>query len=297
MRCAQEGHQLAFFLDYDGTLTPIVDNPNAAVLSEEARSTVRALAARYPTAIVSGRARATAQGLVQLDELYYAGSHGFDITGPLRKRTRSTSVSEVTRSVGDHGDGNAEEVAMPSLSYQVADSFRPALEEAKGLVEEGIKGIKGAMVEDNTFAVSVHYRMVAEGEDRERVAEVVDLVLTDMPMLRRTEGKMVYELRPSADWDKGKAVEWLLEQIRKELEEEVFPFYIGDDVTDEDAFRMMGDLGGIGIIVSDTAVEDGTAASYALHNPLQVVQFLDHFAQLGERQLLPRMPRLSACSP
>ena len=104
---------------------------------------------------------------------------------------------------------------------QVADSFRPALEEAKGLVEEGIKGIKGAMVEDNTFAVSVHYRMVAEGEDRERVAEVVDLVLTDMPMLRRTEGKMVYELRPSADWDKGKAVEWLLEQIRKELEEEV----------------------------------------------------------------------------
>ena len=67
-----------------------------------------------------GRARATAQGLVQLDELYYAGSHGFDITGPLRKRTRSTSVSEVTRSVGDHGDGNAEEVAMPSLSYQVS---------------------------------------------------------------------------------------------------------------------------------------------------------------------------------
>ena len=97
-------------------------------------------------------------------------------------------------------------------------------------------------------------------------------------MLRKTNGKMVYELRPSAQWDKGKAVEWLLEQIKKELEVDVFPFYIGDDVTDEDAFRMMGDLGGIGIIVSDTAVEDGTAASYALHNPLQVVQFLDHFA-------------------
>ena len=46
--------------------------------------------------------------------------------------------------------------------------------------------------------------------------------------------------------------------------------YIGDDVTDEDAFRMMGDLGGLGIIVSETAVEDSTAASYALHNPLQV---------------------------
>jgi hypothetical protein len=62
--------------------------------------------------------------------------------------------------------------------------------------------------------------------------------------------------------------------------QDVFPFYIGDDVTDEDAFRIMGDLGGIGIIVSDTAVEDGTAASYALHNPLQVVHFLDHFANV-----------------
>jgi len=264
------GKQLAFFLDYDGTLTPIVDNPNAAVLSEEARSTVRALAARYPTAIVSGRARATAQGLVQLDELYYAGSHGFDITGPLRKRARS--VAE------DSASSTGEEVALPSLSYQVADSFRPALEEAKTLVEEGIRDVKGALVEDNTFSVSVHYRMVAEGEDRERVEQVVDQVLNGMPMLRRTEGKMVYELRPSAEWDKGKAVEWLLEQIKKEYEEDVFPFYIGDDVTDEDAFRIMGDLGGIGIIVSDTAVEDGTAASYALHNPLQVVQFLDHFA-------------------
>jgi hypothetical protein len=74
--------QIAFFLDYDGTLTPIVENPSEAKLSEEARSVVRALSARYPTAIVSGRARATAEGLVQLQGIYYAGSHGFDILGP-----------------------------------------------------------------------------------------------------------------------------------------------------------------------------------------------------------------------
>jgi len=269
--------QLAFFLDYDGTLTPIVENPSAAILSEEARSVVRALAARYPTAIVSGRARATAQGLVQLDELYYAGSHGFDIAGPLRPTGRRRSNTDPTDS------GRLEEVSekAPSISYQVADSFRPALEEAKAQVEEAIRDIKGAMVEDNTFSVSVHYRMVAEGEDRELVLDIVNRVVDNMPMLRRTEGKMVYELRPSADWDKGKAVEWLLEQIQKEMEEDVFPVYIGDDVTDEDAFRMMGDLGGLGIIVSETAVEDGTAATYALHNPAHVVQFLDYFAKLG----------------
>ena len=76
-------------------------------------------------------------------------------------------------------------------------------------------------------------------------------------------------------------------QQEHEEEEEIFPVYIGDDVTDEDAFRMMGELGGLGIIVSETAMEGLTAASYALHNPLEVVHFLDHFAQLNQ------LPQLS----
>lgn len=88
-----EGRQLVFFLDYDGTLTPIVENPYEAVLSDQARSVVRALASRHPTAIVSGRARVTAQEFVQLDEVYYAGSHGFDITGPTKPDAILPSLS------------------------------------------------------------------------------------------------------------------------------------------------------------------------------------------------------------
>ena len=76
-----------------------------------------------------------------------------------------------------------------------------------------------------------------------------------MPMLRKTYGKMVYELRPSVDWHKGKAVEWLMEQFSKNSSEDIFPVYIGDDVTDEDAFAIMGGLGGVGTIVSETARE------------------------------------------
>ena len=86
-------------------------------------------------------------------------------------------------------------------------------------MEESLSNIKGALVEDNTFSVSVHYRMVAEGEDRERVNEEVDRLVADMPMLRKTYGKMVYELRPSVDWHKGKAVEWLMEQFSKNSSE------------------------------------------------------------------------------
>eukprot|EP00965_Chrysotila_dentata_P256258 6212488-Pleurochrysis_carterae.AAC.2 len=97
-------------------------------------------------------------------------------------------------------------------------------------------------------------------------------------MLRRTAGKMVYELRPSVNWNKGKAVEWLLEQIKKEKHETYMPIYIGDDVTDEDAFQVMDELGGFGIIVHENPIRDNTAASFALRNPSEVQQFLEFFA-------------------
>ena len=95
--------------------------------------------------------------------------------------------------------------------------------------------------------------------------------------LRKTYGKMVYELRPSVDWHKGKAVEWLMEQFKKTSEEGevIFPVYIGDDVTDEDAFAVMGELGGIGLCVSETARD--TAARFGLRSPAEVVSFLEHF--------------------
>jgi len=270
--------QLAFFLDYDGTLTPIVDNPSDALLTEETRSVVRALALRYPTAIVSGRARATAQYLVKLEGLYYAGSHGFDIAGPLRSANTdvlSTSAADVEGPPASRARGR------PTISYKVADSFRPALEEAAQQVEQKLSHIKGVLVEDNTFSISVHYRMVAE-PDRQEVDEAVDELVSKYPMLRRTYGKMVYELRPSEEWDKGKAVRWLLTQIKNDSEDEVFPIYIGDDVTDEDAFGIMSELGGLGIIVSETATRENTLARYALQNPAEVVRFLNHFAQRNE---------------
>ena len=113
--------------------------PHLRLISRQARSVLRALAARYKTAIVSGRARMTAHGLVQLDELYYAGSHGFDIAGPQRKPLED--------------DGETQE--PEHIRYSAADSYRPALEAAKAKVEEVLGDVKGVVVEDNTFSVSV----------------------------------------------------------------------------------------------------------------------------------------------
>jgi trehalose-phosphatase len=84
------------------------------------------------------------------------------------------------------------------------------------------------------------------------------------------QGKKVYELQPDIDWDKGKTVLWLLQILGLE-QANVLPIYIGDDRTDEDAFRAIRDRGA-GILVSERP--RASAASYLLKDPTEVQQFL-----------------------
>src|SRR6267142_5502760 len=78
---ARRGDRLAVFLDYDGTLTPIVSHPEDAWLPDSMRQTLQSLAARVPVAILSGRDLDDVRGRVLVDGIVYAGSHGFDIAG------------------------------------------------------------------------------------------------------------------------------------------------------------------------------------------------------------------------
>ena len=77
------GKRVVVFLDYDGTLTPIVSNPDHAFMSPSMRGIVKEVGRLFPTAIISGRGRLKVEDFVQLDELFYAGSHGLDIKGPV----------------------------------------------------------------------------------------------------------------------------------------------------------------------------------------------------------------------
>jgi trehalose 6-phosphate phosphatase len=130
-------------------------------------------------------------------------------------------------------------------------------------------------VERKRYAVAVHYRQVAEAEVPEverRVAEA----LTRFPTLRQTGGKKIFELRPQLDWDKGRAVAWLEEELGLKGPQ-LLTIYIGDDLTDEDAFRQVRGYG-LGILVRDEARP--TRAHYALEHPGEVREFLQALAQL-----------------
>jgi trehalose 6-phosphate phosphatase len=243
----------AVFLDYDGTLTPIVDRPEDAVISEDMRNAVRQLAERCPVCVVSGRDRRALQELMGFNDLIVAGSHGFDIWSP------------------EEG----------TIAREEGVEFEALLDEVKARLHEEIDPIEGALVEPKKTSVAAHYRLVPE-EERPKIKEVVNTILTEYPdELRVIPGKMVYEIQPKLDWDKGKAVLYLLEALSLDREG-VVPLYLGDDVTDEYAFEALADRG-VGIFVGHADAQEAsgqtTAAHYILHTTEEVRQFLDTLAR------------------
>lgn len=242
------GRRPAVFLDYDGTLTPIVARPDLAVMDETMRAVVRALARFCPTAIVSGRALQDVARLAGLPELHYAGNHGFEIGGP---------------------QGS-------TMQYEPGKQFIADVELACERLGRALAGIEGALVEDKRYSASVHYRLVAP----ERVPEVerlVDQVVRDLPSLHKRHGKQVFEIRPRIDWDKGRAVLWLLQALRLDTPA-VVPIYLGDDTTDEDAFSALKGRG-IGVLV--TAAPRSSAADYSLRDSKEVRRFLEMLTELA----------------
>ncbi|GAV82560.1 Trehalose_PPase domain-containing protein [Cephalotus follicularis] len=254
---SSKGKQIVIFLDYDGTLSPIVEDPDKAFMSKKMRRTVRKLARCFPTAIVTGRCIDKVFNFVKLTELYYAGSHGMDIKGP-KKGSKFTKDSE-------------------SLLFQPASEFLPMIDEVYKQLVDKTKSTTGAKVENNKFCISVHFRCVDEKKWSGLYTEVKS-VLKEYPKLKLTQGRKVLEIRPNIKWDKGKALEFLLESLGFANCTDVFPVYIGDDKTDEDAFKILKERGeGFGILVSKFPKD--TSASYSLEEPSEVMDFLGRLAQ------------------
>eukprot|EP00618_Florenciella_parvula_P001738 CAMPEP_0119519748 /NCGR_PEP_ID=MMETSP1344-20130328/35953_1 /TAXON_ID=236787 /ORGANISM="Florenciella parvula, Strain CCMP2471" /LENGTH=309 /DNA_ID=CAMNT_0007557561 /DNA_START=230 /DNA_END=1155 /DNA_ORIENTATION=- len=257
------GKRPVVFLDYDGTLSPIVKEPDRAFMKDGMRDVLQKLSSTYTTAIVTGRSTEKIYQFVKLDDVYYAGSHGFEISGP---------------------------VSQP-ISCQVADEFRPLLAETKAVLEKAVASIEGAMVEDNKYALSIHYRNV-RADQVEHVRAVVSAHLESQPTLCLKHGKKVFELRPKVDWNKGSAVLWILQALGlNQCKEDIFPLYLGDDVTDEDAFvalRREHPQNGAAILVRESGDEERkaeTSAEYVLRNPDEVLIFLERLTQVQEERV------------
>jgi len=236
------GRKNILFLDYDGTLTPIVEKPQLAVLSPNMKDILERLHHKYTIAIVSGRLREDVENLVGIDGIFYAGSHGFDIKGP------SFSLIQP----------DAEPV-VPLIS-KVTENINNALGE-----------IEGVIVEDKKFSVAVHYRLIKDDKYLDVIRDYVDNLIKDNSSLRLMKGKKVFEIMPRIDWDKGRAIRWIMRALGVDFGE-ANVVYAGDDTTDEDAFRVIRTRG-VGILVSDKPKE--SAADFRVSSPLEVKKLFE----------------------
>lgn len=240
------------FLDFDGTLSPIVNQPEDASISKEMKNALEHCSSYFTVAVVSGRDMDDVKKRVGLDNVIYAGSHGFRIEGPDGLSMEHKKTKEI----------------LPGLD----DTW----EQLQKLFAGGPEGVK---VERKRYAIAVHYRNADEGK-LDDIRNKISEVMADHPEMKTGEGKKIIEIKPDIDWHKGKAIQWILESLNLSDKPEILPVYIGDDVTDEDAFTVLYDEG-VGILVGSHGQK--TAARYKLNNVNEVKELLDRIRMTREK--------------
>jgi trehalose 6-phosphate phosphatase len=244
------GH-LLLALDFDGTLAPIVSRPDKAQMLDGARGGIERLLKRGDTdvAFVSGRSLADLRERCAFDDVYYSGNHGLEMDGPGVRETREQAIA-----------------------------LRPRVHALAQVLKQNLDGIDGVIFEDKDLTLSIHSRMIEDESQRERVHEIVtDAIRANGDGLKLTYGKRVIEVRPDVEWHKGQATLYLIDVVEKARGSAVYPIFIGDDVTDEDAFAALQGRGA-GVLVA-AALPERTAASGWVQSPHEVVLLLEALAQ------------------
>ncbi|MGZ5967559.1 MAG: trehalose-phosphatase, partial [Polyangiales bacterium] len=232
-----EGRRPVLFLDFDGTLAPIVPHPGEARLDPTLRAPIDELSKRCTVAIVSGRDREDVERRVGIAGIWYAGSHGLDLRAP------------------------GGQTFAPAGAELAVDE----LDRAATIATRDLSSLEGIVIERKRFALAVHYRL-AKREDAERAIRVVREIADVSAHLVMRAAERVVELRPDIAWDKGRAVEHMLRDVGGG-----FPIYLGDGHTDEDAFRAFRHRG-LGVLVG--GVRRPTHADVRLEGTAEVASFL-----------------------
>lgn len=246
------GSPLVVMLDVDGTLAPIVARPEDATVAPVTRAVLQKLVAtpNVHVVLVSGRAASDAQGIVQVKGVWTIGNHGFEIVSP---------------------DGEIE--TDPDLADQSA-----AIAQAARELEPIVAAVTGARLENKRWTLSVHYRLAARDAVPPLRSEVERVALG--LRLRMTDGKEIVEVRPVAHVHKGTAVIMLGERLHA-FEGNASIVFVGDDRTDEDAFRSLRARSPRAVTIRvDESGEDTTAAEIRVRDPAAVHDFLEWLSAL-----------------
>jgi len=251
-RIIKSADMILLLSDYDGTLTPIAQRPELAKLGSRTRRLLDEIAdmPNVKIGILSGRSLEGLKRSIKIKGIYYAGNHGFEIEGP--------------------SGGFVHPKAKKSLS--VLSSIAKKLYQRLGSID-------GVIIEDKGLSLSVHYRMIKDRDFdklKSGFRQSTDEYLKS-GKINVMQGKKVFEIRPPVQWDKGKALLWILEKFKNQVSKgSVLPIYLGDDITDEDAFAAMPKKG-ISIFVGESK---SSRAMYQLKSVWEVEVFLNFLKEI-----------------
>ncbi len=248
-RLLSDAEQVLLGLDFDGTLSPIVDRPELAVLPAQARESLISLSRheKFLVAIVSARSLEDVTDRAGVEGLIYAGNRGMEISG-----------------------GGMEFVHPGALE------LREQIDEATRRLSQALERYNGVVMEYKGLSLTVHHRL-APSDLVEEVNRAVDAEVRpflECGALRLTPAKMSVEVLPNVPWGKGDA----LREIRAGLSPDSFPVYFGDDLVDEEGFAWVQSAGGFGVYVGPAGAD--TAARYRLNSPEEVTQALELMGQV-----------------
>jgi trehalose 6-phosphate phosphatase len=256
----EKARTILFLTDYDGTLTPIVEKPESAIISDLTRQLLCSLSQQkgFIVGVISGRTLADTKEKVNVEGLIYAGNHGFEIEGP-------------------------------GLNFvnPISEEIKPYIRMVRQALAMTLGTIKGVFVEDKGITLSVHYRGVEKEKSKEVETSIENAVKrpVSMGIVNVTRGKKVFELKPAVNWDKGKAIQLLMKKYGKGGRfSGLLPIYLGDDITDEDGFRAIEKYGnGITVLVGPARSE--SSARYYLNSSEEVQCFMSKLIKYNKRGL------------
>lgn len=244
-RQVQSARHVCLFLDFDGTLAPLAEHPSQVRMPDRARALLKQLrnTPHVSVGIVSGRRLQDLKRCVRVKDLSYIGNHGLEAEGPYGR-----------------------------YLHPVARRSRPLLKQLARKLRRAVEPIPHAWVEDKALTLSVHYRRVSLKHrpvlrrDFRKAMQPYE----DKRHVRVCRGKAVWEIRPDVRWHKGLAIRWVLRRMN--ANRSTLVICLGDDRTDEDAFNVVNQLGGLSVFVGRQSTR--TAARYWLKNPREVQRWL-----------------------
>lgn len=241
-----ENKFILLLLDYDGTLVPIVETASKAIIHKDTKELLQKLSRSLSCkiGIISGRKLEDIKNIVGIGGIIYVGNHGLEIQGPKIK-----------------------------FESQVSPRLKSIIRNIVTDMQKRLSGIKGALIEDKGLTLSIHYRLV-DKKDMPAFEKIIFEVANPYMVrdkIKVNSGKKVYEIKPPIKWDKGKTALWLLarQQFVSGVKN-VLPIYLGDDITDEDVFKVLKRKG-LTVFVGKPG---NSKADYYLKNTEEVTKFL-----------------------